>query len=217
MNVQHEVLVVTETGRNDVRRPTRWLTMTVVCFLLTGLGLPTSAQDTPTDPALGVDRPFDTLLADRLLQLAVRSLDGESAPRPEQIEIASLLMGLSLDIDDSDPEAWRTRAELAALAGQDTSYQEALKQYIRRIPEDDAAQLELITHRVSKLDTLDERIEMLERVLGSSSASRLSKPMRSRLAVAASACRAWMLNMSPAHAPASRSAHRACRACSRDA
>ncbi len=137
------------------------------------------------DPALGLDTTLDAMFANRLMQLSFRSLAGQSKPTKEQLDIATLLMDMSLGIVADDAEAWLNRVELASLAGHDADYEKALRQYIRLIPEDDAAQLKLIMHRVARLNTLDDRIGMLERVLNAESASRLSSPLRSRLATSA--------------------------------
>jgi hypothetical protein len=64
---------------------------------------------------------------------------------------------------------------------------EALRRYTDLRPEDDAAQLELILARLGQMQTVDARLQRLERILGSEAAKQLSQPLRSRLASEAAA------------------------------
>ncbi len=142
---------------------------------------PAAAQDS----ALGKVLTQDVMLRDRLIQLSTFELAGASAPRADQVAVARLLFDLALEVNDQDPEAWRMRAELAEMEAKPADHEKALRQYIRLVPEDDAAQFELIMLRLGRLNTLEERLTAIERILDSPSAQRLSAPLRSRLGAAA--------------------------------
>jgi hypothetical protein len=137
------------------------------------------------DSALGPVLTQEVMLKDRLIQLATFELAGSAAPRPDQVTVARMLFDLALGINAEDAEAWRMRAELATMEGKPADREKALKQYISLVPDDDAAQFDLVMMRVGRLNTLEERLSMIERILGSPSAKRLSAPLRSRLSAAA--------------------------------
>jgi len=135
--------------------------------------------------ALGPVLTQDVMLKDRLIQLATFELAGSAAPRPDQATVARMLFDLALGIHADDAEAWRMRAELATMESKPADREQALKQYISLVPDDDAAQFDLVMMRIGRLNTLEDRLGMIERILASPSAERLSAPLRSRLSAAA--------------------------------
>lgn len=172
-------MISTDSFRTRCPRPRPGLLAALAAVLL--LSPPARAQN----GALGTELSQAMMLKDRLIQLATFELEGTQTPREDQVTVARMLFDLALGIEADDAEAWRMRSELATMEGRPADREEALKRYISLVPEDDAAQFELVMMRVGRLDTLEDRLAMIERILASPSAERLSKPLRSRLGAAA--------------------------------
>lgn len=80
---------------------------------------------------------------------------------------------------------WELRASMARNMGDTELLIDSLRNYLRLQPDDDVAQLELIQARLSEIESLDSYLDSLERLLRAEGASRLSAPLRSRLATSA--------------------------------
>jgi tetratricopeptide (TPR) repeat protein len=138
---------------------------------------------------LGVQARQDPrqMMADQLILLVQDVLAGDGMPEAYQVMRAQVLLDLALDLAPDRVEFWRLKAQFAELRGDRDERRGAVGQIVRLDPRDDAAQLELILDSVSRQQTLDQRLAMVERVLDSPSGRTLSGPLRSRLASFAAA------------------------------
>lgn len=154
------------------------------CVLIAAAASTARAQneDWITEPVTA-----EQLLADRLVMTSLVSLQGSEEPRPDQLVRGRTLFDLALGLIEDRPELQRLRAELAGLSDNPQRRIEALGKYVQLRPEDDAAQLELILHRIRQVQTIDARIAMIDKILGSPRAQAFSEPLRSRLASYAAA------------------------------
>ena len=158
-------------------RPLLIVTTFVFAPLLSGEGV---LADEPV-----LTRDAQSLLSQRLHRLArhVLAESGTEAELPADALVrAAALQELAFEQREEDEWGWRRRRELAAIARDDAMRLEALRQIVRLDPDDDAAQLEVILMQVTKIETVDGRLERLERLLRSESARRLTPGLRSRLA-----------------------------------
>lgn len=123
-----------------------------------------------------------SMLADQFMLLALSSLSGEGEVREDQLIRARILLDLATRSDADSPDLWRMRAELARLEKDRDARAAALREYVRRMPGDDAAQLELLLLGMADLQTLDQRIAAAAAVLDSPTSEQLSPAVQSRLA-----------------------------------
>ena len=165
-----------------VRSNTRHLVaLLVLCALPFGeLHAQQNQQDQP-EASQGVTA--GRLLADQLTLLMHDSLAGRAEPRPDQLLRAQVLLDMALSHAPEDVELWRLRAELAQRMNDEAKYREALRQYLRRNPHDDAAQYNLIRSLLARDQRLEDRLQRVENILKSRKGRRLSLALRSRLGV----------------------------------
>lgn len=130
----------------------------------------------------GVDISPEALLADQLVILARQSVEGAQDPGPDQLTRAAVLLDLALGLQADDAELWRLRAELAGRMDNRDDQLLALKRYCSLRPDDDAAQLEWIMAAVGVNQTIEQRLEAVEKILNGKKSQKLSEPLRSRLA-----------------------------------
>ena len=122
------------------------------------------------------------MLADQFIRTAFLTLRGPGDPRPDQLERTRILFDLALQLDADDPELWRLRSELAAQNGDRELAIQCMGRYCNMRPDDDAAQLTLIASQAASLQTVDERIAVLKKILDGSEAESFTTSLRSRLA-----------------------------------
>lgn len=127
----------------------------------------------------------EQMLADQLVAMAWMSFGQESAPRPDQLERARVLLDMAAELSPDDEGMWELRASLARSLEDQALLIDSLRNYLRLQPKDDVALLELIQARLSGIEALDKYLETLERFLRAESASQFSAPLRSRLATLA--------------------------------
>lgn len=133
---------------------------------------------------LGVQARQDPkqMMADQLALLMQDALAGGEMPTADQLSRAQVLLDLALGLAPDRVELWRMQRDLAELRGDEETVQESLGRIVRVDPQDDAAQLALILNRVADAQTLNARMEMVERVLDTPAGKSLSPALRSRLA-----------------------------------
>lgn len=122
------------------------------------------------------------MLADQFVRTAKLTLRGSQKARPDQIERTRILLDLALQLEEDDPELWRLRMELAVQSGNVERALQCISRYCNMRPDDDAAQLQLITSQVASFQTLDERNALLKKILDASEVESFTAPLRSRLA-----------------------------------
>lgn len=157
-------------------------------LLLGGVGAPQAqAAEKPNDLSFGSGTTPPAVLSDLFVTLAFESLIGTNAPTADQLTRARILLDTALKLSPEDAELWLMRRELASRMQDPAAASEALRRYCTLVPADDSAQFELVLDNASSLQTIDQRVAIVERLLDGPNASRLSAPLRSRLATYAAA------------------------------
>ncbi|MEM9020531.1 MAG: hypothetical protein AAGC44_08195 [Planctomycetota bacterium] len=157
---------------------------------LAGLPLPAAAQ--PADPVSPDKRALSAQFTRAALGvLAYGDLAQEEAQTPGKL--AEILLAEALRLDPNNTQVWKLQAELARQNADGEAYEQALLGYLRTGIQDDKAQLDLIQHRLSGQNTLDDQYKAVTKLLESEGARRLSAPLRSRLASFAAATAAELV------------------------
>jgi hypothetical protein len=160
--------------------------LAALALLLALTGSAARAQDLALRPAWNADH----LVAEALVQRALRLLGEQAQPDAATLTRAGVLLDAALGHAPDDVELLRWRAELAELAGDAQARQQAQRRIMQLTPDDDALQLRLMLGSLLTLQTLDERIAAVGRWLDNPASAGLSRPLRSRLASSAAA---WAL------------------------
>ncbi|MDX2146414.1 MAG: hypothetical protein SFZ23_02740 [Planctomycetota bacterium] len=106
----------------------------------------------------------------------------------DDYRLASMVLGVAESFQPNDADLVRRRLEAAFNSGQPDLVEACLRRLVILDPRDVVSQLRLITHRIQRLQTVDERLVALDRLLGSDGAS-LDASIRSRLALDAALLR----------------------------
>ncbi len=122
------------------------------------------------------------LLADRFVFSARAALQGGFPLRDEQLQLARILLELSLELNKDDAQLWRLQIDLAKQMGDRQAHLEALRRYCRLAPKDDVAQLEFVLARVEPLQLLEQRVAIIQNVFDRARPENLTEAIRSRLA-----------------------------------
>lgn len=165
------------------------ITPYALAVLVTVLGLTGSLRHAPQAAAQDLSFPqavgTDQMMADQLMAMAWMIFGRENDPRPDQVQRARILLDMAVKLAPDDEGLWQLRASLARSSEDRAMLVDSLRNYLRLEPQDDAAQLELVTASLSGVEALDEHLAALERMLRSERAEELSAPLRSRLATLA--------------------------------
>lgn len=124
----------------------------------------------------------DRWMAADAQRLAVASLAGGEALSEAQVTLAEAWLEQAKALDPGWAEPYRLSVELARRQGDSDAVIAALSDLLKVDREDQRAQLELLEARVATLQTVDDRLSQLERVLDLGEGSGLSAAVRSRLA-----------------------------------
>lgn len=120
-----------------------------------------------------------------LVRLALIDLRRTGQPAARDYKIASLLFSLAEELLPADADIVRRRVESEWNAQDEAGAIAATERLVRLDPTDTVAQLRLISHRIARLQTAEQRLEAYERFLGPAGRS-LDASIRSRLALDAS-------------------------------
>ncbi|MBI1367467.1 MAG: hypothetical protein GC162_02310 [Planctomycetes bacterium] len=126
-----------------------------------------------------------TLMAHRLGQLARIALSGQAQPGAAQIAVARTLLDQAVRLDPADVETARLNLEAAGLVSGADATKAALAAYLRTDPNNDAAQLQLVRLMIQGAQTAEQRRTLCDNLLTGPGAAQLSRPLRSRIALAA--------------------------------
>lgn len=136
-------------------------------------------------------------MAQRLARLARQRLAGEKQPTAEQIADARKLLEQAATLDPASVELAALRVEAESLVQKPNipntpdapevteARRQALANYLRANPTDDAAQLRLIALLADSAQDAPARAAMYQRMLQGPAAEKLSAPLRSRVAMRA--------------------------------
>ncbi len=154
--------------------------------ILLGVALLTSALIRPSQAQLsyGLGTGPEQMLADQMSLLVKRILttNGDQPLRADQLVRARILLDMALEAAADDPELWLWRDELAESMQDPQARLRSLQRYCSLQPDDDAALLKMIMLKIEPYQTLEQRIEGIEKILDSTGGKRLSSALRSRLA-----------------------------------
>lgn len=168
------------------RTPARQSVLTVLVLVL---GIAGGIWQSPKAAAQDLGFPAtvntDQMMADQLMAMAWTIFGRESAPRPDQLDRARVLLDMAVKLAPDDEGLWQLRASLARTSEDQAMLVDSLRNYLRLEPHDDAAQLEMIQARLGGVEAVDEYLAALERFLRAEAADQLSAPLRSRLATLA--------------------------------
>jgi len=176
------MIMTNDTSHASTRRSliARWVLIPVL--LIAGLSPSlTRAQDL----SFPDNATTDQMLADQLVAMAWMIFGRESEPRPDQLQRAMTLLDMAADLNPDDEGMWQLRISLARTMDDQALLKDSLRNYLRLQENDDAAWLEYIKARLSSVESLDDYLNTLERMLRAESAASLSAPLRSRLATLA--------------------------------
>lgn len=135
------------------------------------------------EQALAQDTPVDAGYAARLLErIALLDLRLQTAPTLEDYRFAQRALTAAAMARQTDANLWRRVVEAAYNAGDAAGLEQATRQVVALDTSDTVAQLRLITMRLARLQTREERLAAYERLLGPAGDS-LDPSVRSRLAL----------------------------------
>jgi len=132
--------------------------------------------------SLGPDTTPARSLADEFAMLSRLALQSNTTVADHQWTLSRLLLNAALTLNKQDAELWRMSAELARETSDRQTQAAALRAYCTLEPDDTAAQYQWITTRLMRAQTLEERTQLVQRLLGADSAGQLHPRVRSRLA-----------------------------------
>lgn len=125
---------------------------------------------------------LERLTADAIERVGLVNLRLALDPVPGDYRLAMRTFELAADLVPEDANLARRVASAAWGVGDPELLDLAGKRVVRADPDDTVAQLRLITSRIGRLQTVEERLEMYNRFLGEQG-RKLAPSIRSRLAV----------------------------------
>ncbi len=139
-----------------------------------------ATMSAPAAPANN-DAVARAMLADHFIVLARQQLAGGGNVRPDQLTRCRILLDQALTVNPDDADGWMLRKEVAQLETDLVGQFNALKEYVRLRPGEDAAQLDLILLSANSQSTVEQRIHAANGVLESVGGRSLSAAVKSRL------------------------------------
>lgn len=151
-----------------------------------------SSQVNSLAPAQAAEAPSPAqspqqMVADQWVLLAGQALREQEQPSQATLKRVTVLLDQAIKLNDADAELWRLRAELAKLSGDGPALNTALRQVTKLDPSDDATQWKLILRAIEPLQTVQQRLAAIDRMLTGTGSEQFSAPLRSRLASYAAA------------------------------
>lgn len=151
-----------------------------------------AAVATPSSPSLAPSplRPalqspawtMEDYAARSLQRLAMVDLRSTGMPDQRDYKLASVLMDLAGKLNPNDADLVRRRIECEWNAGDEESAINSSQQLLKLDPADTVAQLRLISARIARFQTAEERLAAYERFIGAEGKG-LDPSIRSRLAL----------------------------------
>ncbi|MEM1209589.1 MAG: hypothetical protein AAGI54_10005 [Planctomycetota bacterium] len=156
------------------------------CVVMVLWGVLGAASSMAQAPGFRAERAgADRWMAAEAQRMALASLAGGDRPSPAQLTLAKAWLGQARALDPTWAEPYRLSVELARREEDPQAVIDALSALLKVDRGNETAQLALIEARVALLQTVDERLSQLERVLDLGERSGLSEAVRSRLASSA--------------------------------
>ncbi len=157
--------------------------------LVFGVGLVPSAAGQPQSQAAdGVISP-EEYTARSIARVALLDLRSRVHPTPDDYVVTGKMLDVARVFAPRDTELLRGRIRAAWAAGQQDALESLTRELVRLDPADTVAQLRLASSRVRAVQTVEGRLALYDRLIGSAGAS-IDPSVRSRLALdAALLCR----------------------------
>ncbi|MDQ7014463.1 MAG: hypothetical protein Q9O74_11290 [Planctomycetota bacterium] len=154
-----------------------------------GAGLvPTASGQAESQAAEGVVSP-EEYTARSIARVALLDLRSRVHPTPDDYVVTGKLLDVARVFAPQDAELLRGRIRAAWSAGQQEALGSLTRELVRLDPSDTVAQLRLASSRVRSVQTVEGRLAMYDRLIGSAGAA-IDPSVRSRLALdAALLCR----------------------------
>lgn len=144
------------------------------------------APASPLEQALAGEpesgRTIEELLADAIARRALLRLRGVASPTPDQYRLAATALEAALRYAPDDLHLLRRLADAQRAAGDEAAELATLRRVVGVDPADTVTQLRLLNHAIRSRQTVQERVEAYDRLLGSAGAG-LDASLRSRLAL----------------------------------
>jgi len=121
-------------------------------------------------------------VADGVASLAYAMVRDVEAPTVTQYRMAALMLGLARQLTPTNDEFLRSEIEAWTYAGDRDEVIRATRELLVLDPLDTVAQLRLVTANVERLQDVDQRMAVYDRMLGPAG-SKLDDSVRSRLAL----------------------------------
>lgn len=121
-------------------------------------------------------------VADGVAAIAYAMVRDVEAPTVKQYRVAALLLGLARQLTPTNDEFLRSEIEAWTYAGDRDEVIRATRELLVLDPLDTVAQLRLVTANVERLQDVDQRLAVYDRLLGPAG-SKLDDSVRSRLAL----------------------------------
>ncbi len=122
-------------------------------------------------------------------RMAMSTIRSVREPQPGDFRIAAMLLEEATRLNPTDDELLRRLTEAYSAAGDEDAALETTERIVRLDPGDTVAQLRLISGRIRRLQSVDQRLAAFDRFLGPSGET-VDASVRSRLALdAALLCR----------------------------
>jgi hypothetical protein len=152
--------------------------------LAAGLGpAPCIAQQpSPSAAAAPAQGALDEYTSGAIVRLALLDLRSIDDPKPRDYGVTLALLNAAQALSPNDVEIVRRRSEAAWNAADQDELLEATRRLVELDPKDTVATLRLLTARIGKLQTSDERMAKYEAFLGPKG-QVLDPSIRSRLAL----------------------------------
>lgn len=144
--------------------------------------VPTKPIPGPSPTPDATPESLRLMVADGLERLALFSLRTADSPTGRDFAAAAILLGLAQSNAPEDPNLLRRRVEAAWGAGDEELLLELTQRAVQLDPSNTVAQLRLISTRLAKYQTVEERLARMDALLGPRGES-LDASIRSRLAL----------------------------------
>ena len=126
----------------------------------------------------------ETFTAHELARMALMDLRTQPQATLDDYAITASLLEIALEVTPDDVELLRRLIEAERAAGNEAGVMRDTRRLVRLDPSDTVAQLRLISWNISQKQTVQERIDLYDRLLGPEGERAIADPaVRSRLAL----------------------------------
>ncbi len=139
-------------------------------------GVPQPSPEEPQSRAAYLN----AIVARELTRIALMDYRLQPSPRADDLRILGGALAIAQDLDPTNLQRAHHLVDIAYRLGDEDALERRTREVLRLDPGDTVAALRLITLRIGRLQTIEERLGAYERYIG---AERLDAAIRSRLAL----------------------------------